>query len=384
MTDDPVADLLLRWEELFEQRRDVSAEELCRDCPELAAALGQRIADLKRVGWVHGLEEKMHGAPRPLEARQKAPKPARPFRRGTEVIPGYRLGRHLGRGGFGHVWAVDCPDGQQRAVKIMHNPVRACMELTALDRIRGIDHPMILSIHRIEATADSLMVVVELADGSLGDLFAVLRRNEPFSQVAATGLSMLQFAAEALDCLQSQYDLLHLDVKPANLLHVGRVWCKVGDLGTFASLRAPGASGTGVAVAVAMPREPGAKEMTTVCYSSPGHVPWGRAIRRGATVLTWAGAFTPYYAPPEAFAGKISRSFDQYSLALTFCELVAGKLPFTAEGEKQVAQRARGEVELAFLPPALRPIIARALSPRPEERLPSCRALVRALYSAGG
>src|SRR4051812_6052696 len=42
--DDRLDALLLRWEELYEQGQDVPAEELCRDCPELAAELVGRIA----------------------------------------------------------------------------------------------------------------------------------------------------------------------------------------------------------------------------------------------------------------------------------------------------------------------------------------------------
>lgn len=33
MDDERLDDLLLRWEELAEAGQDVSAEELCRECP---------------------------------------------------------------------------------------------------------------------------------------------------------------------------------------------------------------------------------------------------------------------------------------------------------------------------------------------------------------
>jgi serine/threonine protein kinase len=259
----------------------------------------------------------------------------------------------------------------------MHNPIRATMEMAGLERIQGIDHPMILSLHRVEATEQSLVVISELADGSLDELFALLRRIESPRQVIATCLPMLLCVAEALDCLQGQYDLLHLDIKPANILHCGRAWCKVGDLGTLVSLR--NAKGAESGMTLGLLDDNSEDEVRTVNYSSPQAVPWGRAMRRGATLLTWTGAFTPYYAPPEAFGGKISRSFDQYSLALTFCELVSGKIPFQGEGENQVAQRIRGDLEVEFLPATLRAIITRALSPDPEKRYSSCRGLVRAL-----
>jgi serine/threonine protein kinase len=48
--DDPrLNELLLRWEELREQGQSLSAEELCRTCPELAEELRHRIALLRKM-----------------------------------------------------------------------------------------------------------------------------------------------------------------------------------------------------------------------------------------------------------------------------------------------------------------------------------------------
>src|SRR5947209_6948542 len=50
MTRDPrLDDLLLDWEQGREQGRTLSAEELCRDCPELLPALRGRIQALQVV-----------------------------------------------------------------------------------------------------------------------------------------------------------------------------------------------------------------------------------------------------------------------------------------------------------------------------------------------
>ena len=47
--DDRLVDLLLQWEELREQGRPVSAEELCRDCPELLDEVRRRLRFLDAV-----------------------------------------------------------------------------------------------------------------------------------------------------------------------------------------------------------------------------------------------------------------------------------------------------------------------------------------------
>ena len=42
-TEDRLGEMLLRWDELRRQGRDLSAGELCADCPELVDELRRRI-----------------------------------------------------------------------------------------------------------------------------------------------------------------------------------------------------------------------------------------------------------------------------------------------------------------------------------------------------
>ena len=53
MTDaERIAELLLEWEDRREHGTDVSAEELCRDCPHLLPMLTRRINALKATSWL--------------------------------------------------------------------------------------------------------------------------------------------------------------------------------------------------------------------------------------------------------------------------------------------------------------------------------------------
>ena len=57
-----------------------------------------------------------------------------------------------------------------KAVKIVygyHNEVRASRELKALERIKQLRHPFLLSLERIEIVDGRLIIVNELADMSL-------------------------------------------------------------------------------------------------------------------------------------------------------------------------------------------------------------------------
>ena len=49
MPEDHLENLVAVWQEERLQGRDLSVSELCRDCPELAKELAQRIAILRQI-----------------------------------------------------------------------------------------------------------------------------------------------------------------------------------------------------------------------------------------------------------------------------------------------------------------------------------------------
>src|SRR5262249_2797006 len=107
---------------------------------------------------------------------EKPPSTGRRVRRsGDEPIPGYRLLEPLGRGGFGEIWKCTAPGGLHKAIKIVvsslmvesEDSTTAALELAALDRVKGIRHPFLLSLERVDASQGELFIVMELADSSL-------------------------------------------------------------------------------------------------------------------------------------------------------------------------------------------------------------------------
>jgi serine/threonine protein kinase len=96
-----------------------------------------------------------------------------------------------------------------------------------------------------------------------------------------------------------------------------------------------------------------------------------------------SSALTLAYAAPELFHGIVTRWSDQYSLAITYCHLRTGRLPFTADSPEQVMKTHRdGSLDLSGLSPGERDVIKRATSPTPESRYPTCVAMVDALDRA--
>ncbi|MBY0585787.1 serine/threonine protein kinase [bacterium] len=263
----------------------------------------------------------------------------------AEPIAGYKLGRYLGRGGFGEVWQAEAPGGLAKAIKLA--PVDSgqdgvhCRELDGLRKIREVRHPYLLSIERFEIVDGYLVIVMELADQSLADRFRECARLGLPGIPREELLHYLREAAEVLDLLNQRHGLQHLDVKPENLFLCGD-HVKVADFG------------------LVQPRN------TNVARS--------------------AIAISPPYAPPELFDGRIEPTADQYSLAVTYQELLSGHRPYSGVDVRGLMlQHLKGRPDLSSLPPADRPIISRAIQREPEHRYQTCTELVAALTkSAGG
>lgn len=267
---------------------------------------------------------------------------------GVEPIPGYRLLEPLGKGGFGEVWKCEAPGGLYKAIKFVFGAgaklSRECgaeQELRALRHVRGIRHPYLLSMDRIERNGDDLLIVMELADRSLHDQFAACRAAGLPGVPRPALLRVFHEAAEVLDLLNLEHGLQHLDVKPRNLLLV-RQHVKLADFGLVRRLP--------------------------------------DAARRPSPV----GPISPVYAAPELFLGGLSRCSDQYSLAVTWCEMLTGVLPFDGKNFRQLAvQHAQHEPDLSRLAANDGPAVARALAKDPAARWTSCVEFVRALERAG-
>lgn len=265
----------------------------------------------------------------------------------SEPIPGYRLLEPLGSGGFGEVWKCEAPGGIHKAIKFVYgnfnsldvDSVRAEQERKALQRIKEVRHPFVCSLDRIEEVEGELVIVMELAERTLHDVFQECVTAGLIGIPRDQLLRYLADAAEALDHMIEGHGLQHLDVKPKNLFLISnRV--KVADFGLVKQLESQRNSGL-------------------------------------------VGGVTPLYAAPETFVGKISQHSDQYSLAIVYQELLTGQRPFTGKNVRQLAsQHMQDEPDLRSLPEIERPIVARALAKDPSKRFPNNMAFITALYKA--
>jgi serine/threonine protein kinase len=265
-----------------------------------------------------------------------------------EPIPGYRLLQPLGKGGFGEVWKCEAPGGMCKAIKFVQGNSSlhqdgsgAQQELRALENIKGLRHPFLLSIERVEIVSGDLVIVTELADRSLHELLVEHREKGHPGVPRDDALNYLREAAEVLDFLNQEHALQHLDVKPRNIFLIGR-HIKVADFGLVANL---------------------------ADLASQGNL---------------LNSITPLYASPEIFKGQATLFSDQYSLAVSYVELITGSTPYKAKNAAQLSMMVlSSDPDLSRLPTCDQPIVAKALHKDPRSRYPSCSAFIDALHVAG-
>lgn len=266
------------------------------------------------------------------------PLPGAPEPEVRTTIPGYQLLERIGAGGYGEVWRALAPGGLEKAVKVVYGNIgdaRADTELKSLERVKHARHPFLLVLERFEIVEGRLVVVTELAEGSLKDTYdeyhAAGKPGIPRGEL----LKYVRDAADALDFMYEKHGLAHLDVKPENILLVGD-HAKVADFGLTQSL--------------------------------------------GEERLSGMGGLTPQFAAPEVFEGRPSKQSDQYSLAIMYQMLLTGQPPFNGRTAAQLtAQHMHSAPQLSSLPPSDRPAISRALSKNPSLRFGSCVEMVESL-----
>ncbi|MBY0228783.1 MAG: protein kinase, partial [Gemmataceae bacterium] len=265
----------------------------------------------------------------------------------AEPLPGYRLIDRLGGGGFGEVWRAEAPGGMHKAIKFVFGDLsaageagqRADQELKALKRVLTVRHPYILSLERYDIIDGQLLIVMELADRSLWDRFKECRAQGLPGIPRDELLRYMEESAEALDLMNQDYQLQHLDIKPQNIFLVHN-HVKVADFGLVKDLEGSSASIT--------------------------------------------GGLTPVYAAPETFDGRVSRFSDQYSFAILYQELLTGQRPFNGTNVRQlIMQHISAVPDVSPLPASERGPVSRALAKTPDDRFPSCREFVAALRGAG-
>lgn len=212
------------------------------------------------------------------------------------LVGHYRLLRELGRGGMGAVYLAERADGEyshQVAVKLVQPSVlsRGMVERFRQERqiLARLSHPGISRLLDGGVTDSGMLyAVMEYVEGEPIDLYC-----ERHGLSLAERLTLFLHAAAAVQYAHQQL-ILHLDIKPANLLVNAKGEPRLLDFGIS----------------------------RIIVESESG------AVQGEATVRM----LTPRYASPEQAAGKpLGVASDVFSLGTLLYKLLTGRLPYPME-----------------------------------------------------
>ncbi|HEX4901986.1 MAG TPA: serine/threonine-protein kinase, partial [Acidimicrobiales bacterium] len=254
----------------------------------------------------------------------------------ANAIPDYDVERELGRGGMGIVFF-----GRHRRLlrgaAIKELPPSISVEEQVRERfateaqtLAGLAHPHIVPIFDyVERDGECLIVMEELPGGSVWDRFT----SEGLTPPTACAVVMAACAA-----LQHAHDrgVLHLDMKPDNLMFDAQSAVKVTDFGI------------------------------------------SQVITGGRTMGTVDGQVlgTPAYMSPEQARGEqLTAASDVYAAGVMLYELLSGQLPWHgATTAAELLQQRLDEdpipisVQAPHVPPAVADVVMRSIARDVDER----------------
>lgn len=259
-------------------------------------------------------------------------------------VDGFALTAELGRGGFGTVYrATDHSHGRDVALKVLDRLEdegarrRFDRERLAMGKLSG--HPNIAVVYQSGLTTDDrpFIAMELLSGGSLADLIESHGRLDA-DQVVEIGAQLCNAISHA-----HAGGVLHLDMKPENVLFSEFGTVKVVDFGIAALV----------------------DDMRT------------------STILA-----TPAYADPRVLEGENgTTSSDVYGVAATLYTLLSGAAPYASTSGSlgtfhKIANEPVPRVERSDVPHALADCLHRAMSKQPAGRPASIGELGRQLQAS--
>jgi serine/threonine-protein kinase len=267
------------------------------------------------------------------------------------TFAGYTIVRPLGSGGMGEVYLAQHPRLPRRdALKVLPASVSADNEYRErfnreADIAATLWHPHIVGVHDRGDFEGQIWISMDYVEGT--DAARLLRERYPNGMPRSDVAQIITAVADALDYAH-QRDLLHRDVKPANIL-------------------------------LAHP-ESGDQRILLADF---GIAKWANDIS-GLTATNMTVGTVSYAAPEQLMGQRLDGRADQYALAATAFHLLTGSPPFENSNPAVVISQ-----HLSAAPPAistrhpelsaLDPVLAKALAKDPKERFERCADFAQAL-----
>jgi serine/threonine-protein kinase len=256
----------------------------------------------------------------------------------------FQIERLLGKGGMAIVYlATEVHLSRKVAIKVLppeltfgHGVERFKREAKTA---AALDHPNIIPIYRVASGGTIFWYAMKYLEGrSLDDLLREKGRI-PLDET----IHILQQVADALDYAH-EHQVIHRDVKPANVMLDARNRVVVTDFGI------------------------------------------AKALTEGTLTASGSVVGTPYFMSPEQGMGRpVTGAADQYSVGVMAYRMLSGQVPFEGESAVEILHKhcmfppPPLETVMPHMPKHVRWAVNRALEKKPEKRFSSVAALVEAL-----
>ena len=267
-----------------------------------------------------------------------------------EILGRYKILRVIGRGAMGVVYEAIDPDIDRvvaiKTINLTLSPeemvqyeARFKQEIKAAGRL---NHPNIVTIYDVGKTDNMAYMAMEFISGcELKDLL-----KEGTALPIDVALNIVAQAAEGLAFAHSR-DIIHRDVKPANIMLLENEEGMVAKITDFGIARMPASA---------------VKTMTGMVMGSPR-----------------------YMSPEQVVGRNLSARSDVFSLGVVLYEALTGSAPFEADSISSIMYQTVHAVEQPpskvnpKLDPELDAIVAKALAKSPDDRFETMKAFSRKL-----
>lgn len=230
--------------------------------------------------------------------------------KGDFLMDRYQIVEVLPQGGMGIVYKVlDTEHGWFLAAKISKSFKEKAVEQFEKEIQRFIElppYPHVVQVDSVRSIDSKSCVFMEFVEG--GSLFEKLNRSEKHKLDFGTAINYAVQLCRGLHFIQDKGHILHLDIKPANILIDPQDIVKISDFG--------------------------------ISQPSP--------LLARENVSTRIGG-TPEYMSPEQLKGEhVDVWSDIYSFGLVFYEMLVGRLPYPFDVASARSSKTLKEQLLAF------------------------------------
>ncbi len=257
-----------------------------------------------------------------------------------QTLGKYQIIDRLGAGGFGTVYlALDTWVNRKVALKVPHQQQDEIVDLLKEPRIMAaLKHPNIVELITVERKNDTFFMVLEYVEGESLDKHIRRERTLDPARALQIGIDV----GSAIAFAHSQ-QILHRDLRPANILMTRDGVAKVTDFGTSRILE----------------------------------------LQKDGFARTRIGS--PPYMAPEHFRGRAVFQSDLWSLGITMYEMLTGTVPFYDADPLKIAQALMNQpivpphLKNQAVPKALSEAVMKALAVNLGERYLSAQQMLETL-----